>query len=135
MELNIVARRSETIWVFDHEHQTTKDEPLCNGTEIVLDWYYEFCNKREPKVDDKLIIRLNTLPFVDPTTTLTLIRTNSYGSVYEDYLSGKEVWLCPWLQGYFGNVPETLSIICESYKEVDEELETILLEIIDEESK
>ena len=37
MDLFITARKTEMCWVFDHEHQNTVDEPLCNGTETAID--------------------------------------------------------------------------------------------------
>lgn len=98
------------IWAFDHEHNNTKGEGLMNGTEKVIDCYYYNLTGKQPVPGDRMKFTLDTEPFPEATTFLTLQETDKNGSVYKDKLTGMEVWLCPWLQGYFGNVPETIYI-------------------------
>ena len=42
MKLSLTAYKlSDGLWAFDHEHQNTIQELLCNGTEKVIDEYFE----------------------------------------------------------------------------------------------
>ena len=110
MQLNFTAIKKDSIWVFDHEHQNTVEEPLCNGTELVLNEYFEIDMSRSAKEGDQLEIIANTEPFDQYDTELQLQKTNDEGSVYLDTELYEEVWLCPWLQSYFGNIPEKLYV-------------------------
>lgn len=110
MQLNLTAIKKDSIWVFDHEHQNTVEEPLCNGTELVLNEYFEIDMSRSAKEGDQLEIIANTEPFDQYDTELQLQKTDDVGSVYLDTELYEEVWLCPWLQSYFGNVPEKLYV-------------------------
>lgn len=133
MKLKIIAYKTESgIWAFDHKHQNTIAEALCNGTETVIDWYYEMLNEKAPVTDNKIIFCLDTEEFEGYTTKIELIDTDDYGSIYKDKLSGMRLWLCPWLQGYFNHVPKTIYVYCEKYEEpiVDEEFEDLLNKLI-----
>jgi len=110
MQLNLTAIKKDSIWVFDHEHQNTVEEPLCNGTELVLNEYFEIDMSRSAKEGDQLRISVNTDPFEQYDTELQLQKIDDVGSVYLDTELYEEVWLCPWLQSYFGNVPEKLYV-------------------------
>jgi hypothetical protein len=135
MKLKIIAYKTESgIWAFDHEHQNTVAEALCNGTETVIDWYYEMLNETKPVTGDKIQFYLDTDKFDYTTTEINLIKTDEFGSVYKDKMSSMELWLCPWLQGYFGEVPETIYIHCDLHHEslYDPEFEELLDIIIAE---
>ena len=110
MQLTLTAIKKENIWVFDHEHQDTVEEPLCNGTELVLNEYYEIDMNKKAQRGDKLEIVVDTEAFDGYDTELKLQSTNDNGSTYLDTELFEEVWLCPWLQGYFGHVPESLFV-------------------------
>jgi hypothetical protein len=110
MQLSLIAVKKKDIWVFDHEHQNTIEEPLCNGTELVLDEYFELDMKRQAKEGDKLEIEVSTEPFDGYDTELQLQFTNKDGSTYLDTELFEELWLCPWLQGYFGYIPQSLFV-------------------------
>lgn len=130
MDLFIIARKSYSCWVFDHEHQNTMNEPLCNGTENVIDWYYEVMNKKPAQVGDQLGFYLSTDKFDDTITKIELVNTNESGSTYIDQFSNMQVWLCPWLQGYFGKVPEKIYVSCEKVNTIsEEELDDIMEDI------
>lgn len=131
MELRITAYKTESgIWAFDHEHQNTIQEALCNGTENVIDWYYEMLNRTKPIVGDKINFYLNTEKFEGATTEIKLIATDQFGSVYTDKLSFMQLWLCPWLQGYFGEVPDVIYIHCSSY--IEPPFDPVLEELLDQ---
>jgi hypothetical protein len=98
------------IWEFDHEHNDTVGEGLLNGTEKVIDAYYYCLTKEAPTPGNQMQFTLDTEPFPEAVTFLTLQETDEVGSVYTDKMTGMTVWLCPWLQGYFGEVPRTIFI-------------------------
>lgn len=110
-------------WAFDHEHRNTVAEGLINGTELVLDTYYQILNKKDSRVGDWLKVTVSTDDYLIPDdnsnpaiTRLFLLSSDEHGSVYEDDCSGKLVWLCPWLQDYFGEVPKLMYVtvgICD----------------------
>ena len=41
---------SDGLWAFDHDHQNTVEELLCNGTEKVIDEYFKMDMNRPAKV-------------------------------------------------------------------------------------
>lgn len=111
MNINFIAEKTKSgIWVFDHEHLNTVAEPLCNGTELVLDEYFHIEMKRNPKPTDKMHVFVDTEDFEDSDTVLTLQSTNDGGTIYLDMVLFEEVWLCPWLQSYFGYKPSELYV-------------------------
>lgn len=135
MKLNILAYKTNSgIWAFDHEHQNTVSEALCNGTESVIDWYYEMLNETKPIPGNKIHFYLDTEPFQSAITEIKLIDTDEFGSVYKDKFSSMSLWLCPWLQGYFGEVPNVIYIHCEKYEEcpIDSEFNELIDIIIAE---
>ncbi len=111
MNIYFITQRTESgIWVFDHEHMNTVAEPLCNGTELILDEYFRIDMKRDPKPDDQMHVLVSTEDFEDSDTVLSFQSTNDDGTVYLDMILFEEVWLCPWLQSYFGYKPSELYV-------------------------
>jgi hypothetical protein len=111
MIITFTARKTDySIWVFDHDHLNTVNEPLCNGTELVIDQYFEIFMKRKPIPNDLIQITVNTEDFEDSDTILSFQSTNDNGTVYLDMVLFEEVWLCPWLQSYFGYKPSDLYV-------------------------
>ena len=61
MNLQILAHKTESgHWKFDHDHLNTVGEPLCNGTELVIDEYFEIDMKRKPIPGDQMHIIVDT---------------------------------------------------------------------------
>jgi hypothetical protein len=111
MNLQIIAYKTESgHWEFDHDHLNTVGEPLCNGTELVIDDYFEIDMKRKPVPGDQMHIIVDTEEFKDSDTVLTFQSTNAEGTIYLDMVLFEEVWLCPWLQSYFGHKPSELYV-------------------------
>ena len=113
MKLTVLAvKRPDGLWHFDHEHENTKEELLCNGTEKVIDFFYQYVNLNSPIAGSKLKIELDTdPPAIDCDTILTFVSTDDYGTIYVDSHTGQNVWLCPWLQSYFGYKPTMIYIM------------------------
>ena len=110
MKIELTAIKQNDIWVFDHPHNNTVKEPLCNGTELVLNEYFEIDMDRPAISNDILDIIASIHPFDDYDTELQLEKTDDEGSVYLDTTLYEKVWLCPWLQSYFSFVPEKLYV-------------------------
>lgn len=115
---------SDGAWAFDHEHQNTIGEGLLNGTEKALDGYFKLVNPgEEPVKGSRLRVVLDVLsrqPKFDEmgtqiNTLLTLIKTDENGSTYLEHRKNFKVWLCPWLQGYFGYVPDAIFVTVTSW--------------------
>jgi len=101
---------SDGLWAFDHDHQNTVEELLCNGTEKVIDEYFKMDMNRPAKAGDQMYITLDTEEFDDYDTGLEFQNTDDHGTVYLDTSIYEFVWLCPWLQGYFGEKPKNLYV-------------------------
>ena len=114
MDLDIVAYKlPDGLWAFDHSHGNTVEELLMNGTEKVIDTHYYFLTGNNAVEGDQMRIYLTTEEpedIDDIDTVLTFQDTDEEGTVYLDETMCENVWLCPWLQGYFGEVPETIYI-------------------------
>jgi hypothetical protein len=110
MKIEFTAIKQNTIWVFDHTHNNTIKEPLGNGTEMVLNEYFEIDMSRPAVSQDKLNVIASTELFENYDTELQLQETNEEGSVYLDTTLYEKVWLCPWLQSYFGHIPPVLYV-------------------------
>lgn len=109
MELDIIAYRLiNGLWAFDHPHNDTVGELLLNGTEKAIDKYFKQVNGRDAQPNDRIGIHLSTLPCENPDTVLDQVSTDSGGTVYFDQATQMLVWLCPWLQGYFGEKPQRI---------------------------
>lgn len=109
--INFLAYKLNSgIWAFDHEHMNTIAEPLCNGTELVMNEYFEIDMKRKPVSGDQMNVFVSLEDFEDSDTVLSFQTTNDQGTTYLDMVLFQNVWLCPWLESYFGYKPETLYV-------------------------
>ena len=111
MELTIVAYKLEDgLWAFDHPHNNTVQELLLNGTEEAIDEHFYFKNLRHAVEKDQMEIILNTEEPADYDTLLVKEVSDEEGTTYTDTTLCAPVWLCNWLQGYFGEVPEEIFV-------------------------
>ena len=111
MELKIVVYKlSDGLWAFDHSHNDTVEEILCNGTEVAIDEHFYFETGRYPVEKDQMELILNTEEPADYDTLLVKEVSDEEGTTYTDTTLCAPVWLCNWLQGYFGEVPEEIFV-------------------------
>jgi hypothetical protein len=111
MELTVLAYKlSDGMWAFDHPHNDTVHELLLNGTEEAIDEHFYFESGRYPVEKDQMEIILNTEEPADYDTLLVKEVGDEEGTTYTDTTLCVPVWLCPWLQGYFGEVPEEIFV-------------------------
>jgi len=111
MELTVLAYKlPDGLWAFDHPHNNTVQELLCNGTEEAIDEHCYFITHKYPIEGDEVEISLFLEEPDDYDTLLVKEVSDEEGTTYTDTTLCCPVWLCPWLQGYFGFVPEEIFI-------------------------
>jgi hypothetical protein len=111
MELTVLAYKLEDgLWAFDHPHNNTVQELLLNGTEEAIDEHFYFETGRYPVEKDQMELILNTEEPEDYDTLLVKEVSDEEGTTYTDTTLCAPLWLCPWLQGYFGEVPEEIFV-------------------------
>ena len=111
MELTVIAvKRIDGLYHFNHSHQSTVEEILCNGTEEAIDEHFYFATGRHAVEKDQMEIILNTEEPDDYDTLLVKEVGDEEGTTYTDTTLCVPVWLCNWLQGYFGEVPEEIFV-------------------------
>jgi hypothetical protein len=111
MELTVVAiKREDGLYHFDHPHNDTVEELLMNGTEEAIDEHCYFKTGKYPIEGDEVEISLFLEEPTDYDTLLVKEVFDEEGTTYTDTTMCCPVWLCPWLQGFFGKVPDVIYI-------------------------
>jgi hypothetical protein len=111
MDLDIVAYKlPDGLWAFDYEPNETVEELLCNGTEKVIDSYYYFTTGKEAVAGSKMRIYLSDEELDEWDTRLNFMEDDEDGNTYLDIVMCDNVWLCRWLNDYFGCAPDYLWI-------------------------
>lgn len=111
MELTVIAvKRSDNLYHFNHSHNDTVEQLLLNGTEVALDDHFYFKAGKYPVVGDEIEVSIYTESPDDYDTILLQEVSDEDGTYYTDTTMDLSVWLCPWLQGYFGYVPEEIYV-------------------------
>ena len=109
--LTILAiKRDDNLYHFNHSHNDTVEELLLNGTEEALDEYYYFKTGNHPIEGDEIEVSLFLTEPDDYDTLLVKEVSDEEGTTYTDTTMCCPVWLCPWLQGYFGFIPEEIYV-------------------------
>ena len=98
-------------WTFSID--LIKDEALCNGTEMVIDYYFKQLNSKSPELNDTITMTASTTKPDDSLYSTKLEYDGPDGLMqgsnnYTDVNTGKTVWLCAVLQVMFGSVPSVL---------------------------
>ena len=110
-ELTVIAiKRDDNLYHFNHSHNETVEELLMNGTEEAIDEHCYLQTKKYPAVGDEVEISLFLEKPDDYTALLLKEITDEEGTTYTDTSLSAPVWLCNWLQGYFGFVPEEIYV-------------------------
>jgi len=111
MDLTITAYKlPDGLWAFDHDHNDTKEEWLMNGTEEAIDEHIYRKTGVHAVTGNECEIYLNTEYFHNHDTILVKEIEDDEGTTYMDETINYPVWLCKWLNSYFGNSPEKLYI-------------------------
>jgi hypothetical protein len=103
-------KREDGLYHFDHPHNDTVEELLLNGTEEAIDEHCYFKAGLYPVAGDEVEISLFLEEPADYDTFLLKEVSDEEGTTYTDTTLCSPVWLCNWLQGYFGVMPEELYV-------------------------
>ena len=110
-ELTVVSiKREDNLYHFNHPHNDTVEELLMNGTEVAIDEHCFFKTGKYPIEGDEVEISLFLREPDDYDTLLVKEVSDDDGTTYTDTTLCSPVRLCPWLEGYFGYVPEEIYI-------------------------
>ena len=113
-----IVKQPMGIWTFSLPEYLTYNEALCNGTEDVIDWHYKNLVGESAKPGDELKIVISSERPTDQhsdgfyTICMHLHEDEAFpgSNVYYNLDADEEVWLCPYLQVLFKEVPENLWI-------------------------
>lgn len=111
MNLTVLAYKlPDGLWAFDHPHNDTKEEWLMNGTEEAIDEYFYRKTGSHAVTNSECEIYLSTEAFDGSDTTIIKEVEDDEGTTYMDEVINYPVWLCKWLNSFFGEAPEQLYI-------------------------
>ena len=123
-ELTVVSiKREDNLYHFNHPHNDTIEEILCNGTEVAIDEHCFFKTGKYPIEGDEVEISLFLGEPDDYDTLLVKEVSDEDGTTYTDTTLCIPVWLCNWLQGFFGEVPDEIYI---KVRPINQGLETFV---------
>jgi hypothetical protein len=111
-----MSKDKSGVWVFSLPQFFTFNESMCNGTEKVMDYWFEKKFGSVPVTGSKMNV---TVSKVKPSTFDTKIIWMyedplwQKSNFYYDNGSGMDVWLCPYVQVLFKGVPESMWITFE----------------------
>ena len=123
-ELTVVTiKREDNLYHFDHPHNDTIEEILCNGTEVAIDEHCYFKTGKYPIEGNEVEISLFLEEPDNYDTLLVKEVSDEDGTTYTDTTLCIPVWLCNWLQGFFGEVPDEIYI---KVRPINQGLETFV---------
>jgi hypothetical protein len=108
-----MKKDSSGVWVFSLPQFMTFNESMCNGTEKVMDYWFEQKTGYVPVTGSTMDVTVSKKnPMGSPfDTKLSWMYEDPYWSgsnYYLDTMSGMDVWLCPYVQVLFKGVPESM---------------------------
>ena len=105
-------------WFFDLEDYGVHAEAFINGTQKALDWHYAYVSQLIPDKHSKMKLTVS-IRKQNPTDVPLFLKGEDplYKGAhnYFDPVSGKNIWLCPFVQILFGYAPELLYIHFQPY--------------------
>lgn len=102
------------VWTFSLPQFLTYEESLCNGTELVMDKWFEELTGEEPKVGSKMSVTVSSKPLENYTTLIEFKEVDVHwmdSSLYRDTKLNMSIWLCPYLQVLFKERPKKMWVV------------------------
>lgn len=99
------------VWVFSLPQFLTFNESLCNGTELVMDYWYKQLSGKEPVEGSKLKVVVSKVVQPNYTTKVNWLYEDplwTESNYYYDTKTKMDLWLCPYVQVLFKEVPESM---------------------------
>lgn len=117
-QLELMYNDKQKVWYFNLPQYLTFNEWLCNGTEVVVSYYYEKLTGKFPDKNSKMKMLVSSKQLEKFTTKVSYLYDDPYSTESSVYLDSQsfpdleaDVWLCPYLQLLFGEKPETLWLL------------------------
>ena len=113
-----MSKDKSGVWVFSIPQFLTFKESMCNGTELVMDHWYEKVMGYTPVIGSKMKVTVTKVKPESFTTKIIWMYEDpnwSGSNYYYDNGSGMDVWLCPYVQVLFKGVPESLWVTFDPY--------------------
>lgn len=104
-------RHEFDVWTFSLPQFLTYEESLCNGTEVVMDAWFEKLTGQKAKANSKMAMTVSSEPLEDYTTLIDFKRDDvdwAGSTIYRDTMLDLPIWLCPYLQVLFKGKPERM---------------------------
>lgn len=108
-----VSKDKSGVWVFSLPQFLTFNESFCNGTEKVFDYWFEKQTGYMPVLGSTMVVTVSkVLPQQFDTKLLWMYCDTMWpdSNYYYDKGSEMDVWLCPYLQVLFKEVPDSLYV-------------------------
>lgn len=86
---------------------------MLGGTELLLDHYYQELSGEPPTEGSYMVTTVSTEPLEEAHAVLTKVAVDGGtdgGATYQDFVTGKEGWLCAWTNVIWGEAPETIYV-------------------------
>jgi hypothetical protein len=114
-QIDLQYNEKQKVWYFNLPQYLTFNEWLCNGTEVVVSYYYKKLTGKFPDKNSKMSMVVSSKQLQEFTTKVTFLYDDPYNTDSSVYLDSQsypdlttDVWLCPYLQLLFGEKPEKL---------------------------
>lgn len=111
-----ITKHKSGVWTLSLPQWKTLNESLTGGTEKVLDYHYKEVIGVEPKTGDQLLCTLSKEELKDYTTKWCWLNIDPIWKESNYYLDSGTydyVWLCPYLQTLYKEVPIVLWVKVE----------------------
>jgi hypothetical protein len=108
-----MSKDKSGVWVFSLPQFLTFNESMCNGTEKVMDYWFEKIIGYTPVIGSKMNVTVSKVkPDSFDTKIIWMYEDPLWpgSNIYLDKGSGMDVWLCPYVQVLFKGVPEGMWI-------------------------
>ena len=106
-----MTKTNSGVWVFSLPQFLTFNESMCNGTENVMDYWFEKKTGYTPVIGSKMKVSVSKVKPNSFDTKLLWMYEDPLSPTSNFYLdkdSGMDVWLCPYVQVLFKEVPDGL---------------------------
>jgi hypothetical protein len=106
-----MSKDKSGVWVFSLPQFLTFNESMCNGTELVMDYHFEQKMGYTPVIGSKMKLTVSKVKPSTFDTTITWMYEDPVcpgSNYYYDKVSKMDVWLCPYVQVLFKEVPESM---------------------------
>jgi hypothetical protein len=105
-----MKKDSSGVWVFSLPQFLTFNESMCNGTELVMDYWFEQKTGYQSVLDSVMTVTVSKVEMPSDTKLSWLKEDTLWpgSNYYKDTGCDMDLWLCPYVQVLFKGVPESM---------------------------